>query len=173
MQLEDQDIFSEVADHTQCTCLGFYLKNGTLNNPHHRWCCLLLHPRRTYRTPKCSYTVLTTSQSSSTTFQSGQDTVVRGTFTSNGTLLNTQNTAFRAISDNWPVFGLARDLGTVSPKSATGPAVVFSIGHVRDPAIQYIVAGGQFQDRSSFFFTQYASATAAVRERYSKVHDEL
>jgi Domain of unknown function (DUF5127) len=49
--------------------------------------------------------------------------------------------------------------------------VVFSVGHVRDPAIQYIVAGGQLQDRSSFFFTKYANATEAVRgmicQRYS------
>jgi len=93
-----------------------------------------------------------------TTFQSGQDIVVRGTFTSNGKLPNTQDTNFRAISNNWPVFGLARDLGTVT---SAGP-VVYTVGHVRDPAIQYIVAGGALQSRSSFFFTQFASATDAI-----------
>ena len=103
------------------------------------------------------------SQSHHTTFQSGQDIVVRGTFTANGTLPNTQDTVFRSISDNWPVFGLARDLGIVTSES-TDP-VVFSVGHVRDPAIEYIIAGGQSQNRSSFFFTQYESAKEAVRSQ--------
>ncbi|KAF8485559.1 DUF1793-domain-containing protein [Gautieria morchelliformis] len=125
VQLENQQVFTEVADHTQ-------------------------YGAAYYSTPR----------SPSTTFQSGQDIVVRGTFTTNGTLLDTQDTAFRAISNNWPVFGLARDLGFIT--SNTAFPVVFSVGHVRDPAIQYIVAGGEFQDRSSFFFTKYASATEAI-----------
>ncbi|KAF8581797.1 DUF1793-domain-containing protein [Ramaria rubella] len=125
VQLENQEVFGEVGDHTQYGAAYYSIES-----------------------------------SSTTTFQSGQDIVVRGTFTSNGKLPNTQDTGFRAISDDWPVFGLARDLGNVT-SAATSP-VVFSVGHVRDPAIEYIIAGGALQNRSSYFFTQHGSATAAV-----------
>jgi hypothetical protein len=75
-------------------------------------------------------------------------------------LANTQDTNFRAVSDDWPVFAFAKNLGTVS-STATAP-VVFSVGHVRDPAIQYIVAGGVLQNRSVFFWSQFSTAAAAV-----------
>jgi len=38
-------------------------------------------------------------------YQSGQDVTVRGNFLSNGDLPNTQDTDYRAINDDWPVFG--------------------------------------------------------------------
>ena len=41
-------------------------------------------------------------------------------------------------------------------------AVVVAVGHVRDPAIEYIIAGGQIQDRSVFFWSQFSSVNAAV-----------
>ncbi|KAK7695932.1 hypothetical protein QCA50_000571 [Cerrena zonata] len=89
-----------------------------------------------------------------TTFQSGEDQVVRSLFVSQGSLNNTQDTNFRAVQDRWPVFGLSRDLGSIS---STSSPVVFSIGHVRDPAVQYIVANGALQERSTFFWTKFSS----------------
>jgi hypothetical protein len=58
------------------------------------------------------------------------------------------------------VFGLAHDLGSVGATQTT-PAV-FSIGHVRDPVIKYIVAGGDLQDRSSYFWSQYTDVLKVV-----------
>lgn len=84
---------------------------------------------------------------------------MRGQFIANGSLSNTQDTNFRAIDDNYPVFGFAKDLGTVT--SATDP-VIFSIGLVRDPAIEYIVANGAFQDRSLYFWSQYSNIADVV-----------
>ncbi|KAG6830826.1 hypothetical protein H0H92_014478 [Tricholoma furcatifolium] len=68
----------------------------------------------------------------SATYQTGQDVVVRAQFINNGFLPNTQDTSFRAINDDWPVFALAHDLGEIN--NASTP-VVFSVGHVRDPAL--------------------------------------
>lgn len=99
-------------------------------------------------------------QSNSVTYQTGEDTVVRAQFIKNGKLANTQDTNFRAIQDNWPVFGFAHDLATVN---STGTAVLFSVGHVRDPAVQYVVAGGGTQDRSVYFWSQYSSVADVVR----------
>ncbi|KAF9057677.1 DUF1793-domain-containing protein [Panaeolus papilionaceus] len=99
------------------------------------------------------------SNTAGTTFQSGADVTVRAQFINNGRLPNTQDTNFRAISNSWPVFGLSRDLGSI--KSSTGP-VVFSVGHVRDPAIRYIVANGGIQQRSLFFWSQFSSTSALI-----------
>ncbi|TBU49426.1 hypothetical protein BD309DRAFT_76359 [Dichomitus squalens] len=94
------------------------------------------------------------------TWQSGQDIVVRQQFISNGALANTADTNFRAVSNNWPVFGFAHNLGTVGT-SATAP-VVFVVGHVRDPAIQYITANNGRQDRSVLFWTRFSTVSSAI-----------
>ncbi|EIN10412.1 DUF1793-domain-containing protein [Punctularia strigosozonata HHB-11173 SS5] len=101
-----------------------------------------------------------TDSTSGTTFQTGQDVVVRAQFINDGVLANTQDTNFRAVSDDWPVFAFAKNLGTVSSTS-TAP-VVFSVGHVRDPAIEYIVAGGALQNRSLFFWSHFSTVASAI-----------
>ncbi|KAJ6539482.1 DUF1793-domain-containing protein [Mycena capillaripes] len=93
------------------------------------------------------------------TFQTGADVTVRAQFVNNGKLANTLDTNFRAISNNWPVFGLAHDLGTIT--AATTP-VVFSVGHIRDPAIQYIVAGGALQSRNLYFLSQFSTSASVI-----------
>jgi hypothetical protein len=107
--------------------------------------------------------VLAVVQSTGTTFQTGQDIIVRAQFINNGVLPNTQDTNFRAVQDDWPVFAFAKDLGTVS--AASSP-VVFVVGHVRDPAIEYIIAGGKTQNRSLYFWSQFSSVGAAVSALY-------
>lgn len=95
------------------------------------------------------------------TYQTGQDAVVRAQFINNGVLANTEDTNFRAVSDNWPVFAFAHDLGIVSI-TATAP-VIYTVGHVRDPAIQYIVADDVYQPRSVYFWSAYSSVADLVR----------
>ena len=87
--------------------------------------------------------------------------VVRAQFINNGRLTNGQDTNFRAVSNDWPVFGLSHDLGAVG-STLTAP-VVFSVGHVRDPALQYIVAKDALQTRSLYFWSQFSCASAVVR----------
>jgi hypothetical protein len=101
-----------------------------------------------------------TPNSASATYQTGQDTVVRAAFINNGVLPNTQDTNFRAISNNWPVFGFAHNLGTVSAASAP---VLFSVGHVRDPALQYETKSG-LQNRSSYFWSKYSSVLTLISD---------
>ncbi|KAH8120127.1 DUF1793-domain-containing protein [Phellopilus nigrolimitatus] len=99
------------------------------------------------------------AKSSGTTYQTGEDTVVRGQFINSGSLGNTQDTNFRAVSDKWPVFALAEDLGEVNQASTP---VVFSVGHFRDPAVEYIVANNQTQQRSAYFLTAYSTPADAI-----------
>ncbi|KAJ7044481.1 DUF1793-domain-containing protein [Mycena alexandri] len=95
----------------------------------------------------------------SATFQTGADVTVRAQFINNGKLANTLDTAFRAIDDNWPVFGFAHDLGTIT--TATTP-VVFSVGHIRDPALEYIVASGGTQSRNLLFMSEFSTSAAVI-----------
>lgn len=93
------------------------------------------------------------------TYQTGEDVVVRAQFVANGKLANTQDTQFRSVSDRWPVFAFAHDLGTVT--SSTEP-VVFAVGHMRDPVVQYIIINNAIQNRSSYFWTKYSNFGDAV-----------
>ncbi|KAG6833882.1 hypothetical protein H0H87_007893 [Tephrocybe sp. NHM501043] len=104
-------------------------------------------------------TFYSTPNTANTTYQSGADLAVRAQFINTGKLLNTQDINFRPIQDNWPVFGLAHDLGSVI--GASSP-VLFSIGHVRDPALRYIVEGGDTQPRSLYFWSQFNTVSALI-----------
>ncbi|PPQ99075.1 hypothetical protein CVT24_003635 [Panaeolus cyanescens] len=142
VQLANQVPFSEINDHTQCEIA----LQRQLN------LFLTLYPSD----GSAFYSL---SNAAGTTFQTGADVVLRAQFINNGRLQGTQDTNFRAISNNWPVFALSRDLGSVT--SATAP-VVFSVGHVRDPAIRYIVANAAIQQRSLFFWSQFNSVPALI-----------
>jgi hypothetical protein len=94
------------------------------------------------------------------TYQTGADVNVRAQFINNGQLAGTLDTNFRAISNSWPVFALAHNLGTVT-STASAP-VVYSVGHIRDPAIQYITANNGRQDRSVYFWSAFSTPAALV-----------
>ncbi|WP_327011768.1 DUF5127 domain-containing protein [Dactylosporangium sp. NBC_01737] len=95
--------------------------------------------------------VFSTDEVAGLTWQTGADGTVRARGAGNATLLNTGDTGQpRAINTNWPVFAFARDLGQVG--AATGPAVVFVIGHVRTPAVSYL--GGNLDP---YWRTQWAT----------------
>ncbi|GBE79652.1 DUF1793-domain-containing protein [Sparassis latifolia] len=100
-----------------------------------------------------------TSNSSGVTYQTGQDIVVRAQFINHSTLTNTQDTNFRAVSDMWPVFAFAHDLGDISGPSES---VVFSVGHARDPAVEYLIANDAVQNRSSYFWSAFSTADDAI-----------
>lgn len=67
-------------------------------------------------------------------FQSGEDTVVRGQFESNGVLADSQDTNYRAISDDWPVFGFTANLGSVGSRPVS---TLFTIGLCQEDAVQF------------------------------------
>ncbi|TBU63560.1 hypothetical protein BD310DRAFT_945106 [Dichomitus squalens] len=80
-----------------------------------------------------------------TTYQTGQDVVVRAQFVNNGILNNTLDTDF--------------------------PPVVYSVGHARDPAIQYIVINNGRQEQSSYFWSRFSAMTDAI-ETFLKDYDD-
>ncbi|TFK75791.1 DUF1793-domain-containing protein [Pluteus cervinus] len=93
------------------------------------------------------------------TFQTGADHDVRNQFVQKGRLANTRDTNFRAINDNWPVFALSKHLGKVGKLPVP---TTFAIGHIRDPIIEYIVAGGKSENRSSYFWSKLHSPAEVI-----------
>ena len=96
------------------------------------------------------------------TFQSGSDVDVRSAFTTSGALANTNDTNFRAIGDEYPTFGFAVDLGSVS---ATAVGTLFSIGLAQEQAIQFDGASGVVSVPSlwtSYFSTELDAVSQFV-----------
>ncbi|KAJ7044468.1 DUF1793-domain-containing protein [Mycena alexandri] len=112
-----------------------------------------------------------TTAGSGVTFQTGEDLVVRAQFVNNSVLLNTKDSNFRAIANDWPVFAFAHDLGKIAATPSI--PVVVSVGNVHDPAISYIVAGGKLQDRSSLFWNQFSTISDAITSFMGEYLDAL
>ncbi|KAJ3894274.1 hypothetical protein GG344DRAFT_41334 [Lentinula edodes] len=95
------------------------------------------------------------------TYQTGQDSVVRGQFQSKGSLTNQQDTNFRAINNDFVVLGISVDLGT---NTNFLTPVVWGLGLVRDPVIEYAVSAGSTttQNRSSYFWTEFDTISDAI-----------
>lgn len=72
-------------------------------------------------------------------FQSGRDQSVRGVFSDTGALPNTKDTNYRAIRDQWPVFGFAVNLGLVAAEPVS---TLFTLGLTQDLAIQFLGKDG-------------------------------
>lgn len=100
-----------------------------------------------------------TNNAQSLTYQTGSDADVRARFVSEGTLANTKDENFRAVNDAWPVFGFSNDLGNVN---AASDPIVISVGHVRDPVIEYIVENGEIENRSGYFWSEYSDVPSMV-----------
>ena len=64
---------------------------------------------------------------------------MRTAFQDNGTLSNSEDTNFRAINENFPVFAFAVDLGSVGADAVN---TLFSIGLTQESAVQFNGANG-------------------------------
>jgi hypothetical protein len=103
-----------------------------------------------------------TDNSDKMTHQSGADVVVRGAFAANGTLSDSGDSDYRAISTNWPVFGFAIDLGSVKSSPVD---TLFTIGLAQTEAIQYSSPDGIRAEPSlwtSYFDGDLAAVSALV-----------
>ncbi|KAI1787276.1 hypothetical protein LXA43DRAFT_716833 [Ganoderma leucocontextum] len=105
-----------------------------------------------------------------TTYQTGQDILVRAQFINNSVLTNAQDLNFRPTSDNWPIFAFAHDFGAI-----TGPVapVVYSVGNSRKVAVQYITLNNGRQLQSSYFWTRFSTMTDAIASFLKDYNDAL
>jgi hypothetical protein len=81
------------------------------------------------------------------------DTDSRGNFTHNGVLNGQQDPAIRPVSDNFAVFAISRNIGSIK---ATLTPVVWAVGYTTDLAIGYTdLSGAPPTSRSPYYKTQY------------------
>ncbi|ORY17157.1 glutaminase GtaA [Clohesyomyces aquaticus] len=108
-----------------------------------------------------------TDSTSGLTYQSGADTDVRGAFAKSGKLANSKDNNFRAINQNWPVFGYAIDLGSVG---STATSILFSIGLCQEQAIQFLGKDGLVVLPSLWksYFSDDVSALSFFHKDYSE-----
>lgn len=102
------------------------------------------------------------------TWQSGQDVVVRGNFMTNGNLPNTADPNFRPIQQEWPVFGFAKDLGSLG---ATPVTTLFTIGLLQRQAVQFVGNNGLIQLPSLWtsYWTNDTEALSFFHSDYSNM----
>ena len=96
-------------------------------------------------------------------FQSGQDSIVRGQFVSQGALTGDNDTNYRAINNRYPVFAYSLNLGSVGT-AATAPWTL-TLGQVRDPAVSY--QGQPVPPLWKSYFGTYQSMLAFELNDYS------
>lgn len=121
--------------------------------------------KETNEYPDWGTALLATVQQPGLTSQSGSATTVRNQFITKGVLTTANDTNYRAINDNYPVFAYSLNLGTVG---STAPAPwTLALGHVRDPAVSYQGQPvpplwksyfGTYQNMLAFSLNDYGSA---------------
>ncbi|KAJ0424033.1 hypothetical protein BJY00DRAFT_299255 [Aspergillus carlsbadensis] len=99
-----------------------------------------------------------TDNGNSLTYQAGADISVRQAFASNGRLSNTKDANYRAISNEWPVFGFAHDLGFIQSTAS----VLFSIGLTQSEAVQYTGHSDTLTPVPSLWTSYFSSALEAL-----------
>ena len=102
---------------------------------------------------------LTYLQGSGFSYRTGFADDCRNLFAAKGALDNSQDTNFRVITQNYPVFAFAYDLGSIT---ATSGPKVFAAGFVRDPAIKYTDLSGTSSQRSLYYNTKYSDIGSLV-----------
>jgi len=94
-------------------------------------------------------------QGDNVTYQIAPDAGSRVNFTRNGNLNRQQRPNSRPICNNFAVFAISRDLGTIQ---ATQDPVVWAIGYTTDPAINYTdLSGAPPTSRSPYYKIQYSN----------------
>ena len=98
------------------------------------------------------------AQGINVTYKAGADIDSRGLFVRNGTLDNQEDQTFRPIDQNFPVFAISRDLGTI--RSTQAP-VVWTVGYTTDPAVNYMdLSGSPSTPRSPYYKSNYSTDEA-------------
>jgi hypothetical protein len=68
------------------------------------------------------------------------------------------------LISRWPVFSFAIDLGSITPNNQQPDPVVWALGLVRNPLVNYAIESG-FQLRTGYYWASYQNIDDVVRAR--------
>ena len=108
----------------------------------------------------------TTANTAGLTYQQGQDIIVRSQFINTGVLADTQDTNYRAINNDWPVFAFSNDLGAVD---ATAKSTLFTVGFLQKQVIQYENKFNSTEILNGLWTSYFSSNNAAVSALESQI----
>lgn len=98
--------------------------------------------------------IYATEQVSGLTYSNGApDVTARGAFVANGSLGNLQDTNYRAISDEYPVFAFSIDYGNIS---STAQSSLFTLTLAQEQAIQFESSAGNIQSLPPLWTSAYS-----------------
>lgn len=106
-----------------------------------------------------------TANSEDLSFQSGSDKTVRSAFETNGKLGNSEDTNYRPINKDWPVFGFSTDLGSIHKDASS---TLYTIGLAQKEAIQFNGASG-IRPLPSLWSSYFSSEDEAVSSHINLV----
>ncbi|THH05059.1 hypothetical protein EW146_g10004 [Bondarzewia mesenterica] len=95
------------------------------------------------------------------TYKINSDVNTRGLFHDTGSLDNQTDPNFRAISASFPVFGIARSLGSITE---TADPIIWAIGYARDPAVLYTDLTNTAQERYLYFRSKYSTDDTLIND---------
>ncbi|KAA1474523.1 hypothetical protein DENSPDRAFT_860385 [Dentipellis sp. KUC8613] len=98
--------------------------------------------------------------SSLVTYKVASDKSCRDQFHNNGKLDLGEDSDFRGIADDFPVYAVSVDLGDITT-TGNNP-IVWAIGYTRDPALSYADLDGSTQSRSLYYNANFSDASAVV-----------
>lgn len=111
--------------------------------------------------------IYATGQVNGLTYANGaSDSATRSAFVNNGSLADVQNTTYRAINAEYPVFAFAIDYGNVS---STPQSSLFAIVLAQEEAIQFRSGQGVVQNLSPLWTSQFSDGLALVRSYLPEV----
>lgn len=113
------------------------------------------------------YWYYATENGNDVTYQSGEDIAVRQQFIDRGHLRDSNDTSFRAINEQYPVFGFAKDLGSVGSRSVE---TVFTINLLQRNSVQFNPGGG-LQPIRAFWTNTYSDELSAISAFYHDYAD--
>ncbi|KAI8956632.1 glutaminase GtaA [Daldinia sp. FL1419] len=102
-------------------------------------------------------------------WQIGADTDVRGAFLDKGALPSTKDSNFRAVQDNWPVFGFASDLGPVGSSTVS---TLYTLGMTQEGAINLLGKGSDLTTYPALWQSYFDSDVEAMTFFYND-YDEV
>lgn len=117
--------------------------NGTGGIAYHKvWSQQQIEFSETNQQADWGYWYYSTNNEAGLTHQSGSDDVVREQFINNGRLTNQEDTRFRAIQDEFPVFGFAVNMGQISGPVCEGKSTLFMLSLHQEACITFAGASG-------------------------------
>lgn len=111
------------------------------------------------------YWYYATDNTADLTYQSGADVDVRGQFLDNGYLADTQDTDYRAIDDDYPVFGFSVNYGSVGSSSSS---TLFQLSLHQEYCVQFEGALNDVAQIPCLWTSYFDSDLAAVSGCRSK-----